>query len=306
MPMIKNNFVIPYFNLFHSNDNADAAGGGGGVAIPPPMHQLPSPQPIADPSASWYDRIHTLPAIDLHALNNDPRFDAAHSERIATNALDLARDIGATVLADSQKAAEVFSPLSIYSALSLLLLGASGTTFDELLRLMHFDTDAYLSRNPWKIHEEFGLLLEDVARVDGQNPTRRRAPTAWKVNRGPAQPQETAAAPGGTYRGDDSSVGDYRVTVANGLFVQNGFSLRADYRSAVLGIYRSNLKSMDFEKDPKQATDYINEWVNQKTEGKIPRIIGEQLSPKTQIVMASALYFNAMWEKTFYEGVTGP
>lgn len=51
---------------------------------------------------------------------------------------------------------------------------------------------------------------------------------------------------------------------------------------------------------------YSASWVNRKTEGKIPKIISEQLNPKTKIVMASALYFNAMWEKTFYEGATGP
>lgn len=203
--------------------------------------------PTDDPSAFWDRQSH--PA----ALNNDPRFDARVSERIATNALDVAHDIGAAVLADSTKGSEVFSPLSIYSALSLLLLGASGSTFDELMRLMHFESDAYLTANPWKIHEDFGLLLEDVTRVDGQNPTRRRSPTAWKVHRGPAMP---SAAAGGSYRGDTLS--DYRVSVANGLFVQQGYSLRADYRTAVLGIYRSNLKTLDFERDAAAATGFIN------------------------------------------------
>lgn len=50
----------------------------------------------------------------------------------------------------------------------------------------------------------------------------------------------------------------------------------------------------------------ILSWVNEKTEGKIPKIVGEQLNPATKIVMASALYFNARWEKTFIEGATGP
>lgn len=45
-------------------------------------------------------------------------------------------------------------------------------------------------------------------------------------------------------------------------------------------------------------------WVNQKTEGKIPQIVEGELSPDTKIVMASALYFNARWEKSFFEGTT--
>lgn len=170
----------------------------------------------------------------------------------------MAHDIGVAVLSDEtpSKRAEVFSPLSIYSALGLLLLGSSGSTFDELLRLMHFDSDAYLSANPWKIHEDFGLLLEDVARI-GANPTRHRAPTGWKVHRGPAVPQELpATAAGGSYRGE--TLHDYRVSVANGLFVQNGYTLRPDYRSAVMDIYGSNLQTLDFERDAPAATEYIN------------------------------------------------
>lgn len=214
------------------------------------------PQPAEDHSQFWYDRQFT-PVTDWTGLNNDPRFDAAVSARIAANALDVAHDIGVTVLAEegSNKKAEVFSPLSIYSALSLLLLGASGSTFDELLRLMHFDTDTFLSANPWKIHEDFGLLLEDVARI-GANPAHRREQTGWKVHRGPAVPMEVSAVAGGSYRGE--TLHDYRVSVANGLFVQNGYSLRPDYRSAVFDIYGSNVQMLDFERNATGATEFIN------------------------------------------------
>lgn len=47
----------------------------------------------------------------------------------------------------------------------------------------------------------------------------------------------------------------------------------------------------------------FNSWVNHKTEGKIPEMV-KSLSRDTKIVLASALYFNAMWEKTFFESGT--
>lgn len=52
---------------------------------------------------------------------------------------------------------------------------------------------------------------------------------------------------------------EYKIAVANGVFVQQGFSIRPDYQSAVLGVYKSNMKSLDFSGDSVQATKYINE-----------------------------------------------
>ena len=49
---------------------------------------------------------------------------------------------------------------------------------------------------------------------------------------------------------------------------------------------------------------HLYSWVKRQTEGKITDIISEPLSPDTKMVLASALYFNAMWERTFLEGAT--
>lgn len=67
---------------------------------------------------------------------DDPRFDARVSDSLAKNVLQLAQEIGTTLLQDSDKQTEVFSPLSIYTALSVLLMGANGQTFQELKSLM--------------------------------------------------------------------------------------------------------------------------------------------------------------------------
>lgn len=56
----------------------------------------------------------------------------------------------------------------------------------------------------------------------------------------------------------------------------------------------------------KIITFFVNSWVSQKTEGKVQEIVPNSLSPDTKVILASALYFNAMWEKTFIDGGTGP
>lgn len=49
----------------------------------------------------------------------------------------------------------------------------------------------------------------------------------------------------------------------------------------------------------------LGSWVNEKTHGKIPEIVSF-FQPETKVVLASALYFKAMWETTFIDGATGP
>ncbi len=52
---------------------------------------------------------------------------------------------------------------------------------------------------------------------------------------------------------------EYRVAVANGVFVQEGFSIRPDYQTAVLSVYKSHMKNLDFAREGTAATKYINE-----------------------------------------------
>lgn len=163
--------------------------------------------------------------------------------------LEVAHEVGRTVLAESRAKSEVFSPVSIYSALSLLLLGASGNTFTQLQHLMRLDKENYFVQNPWKIHEEMGLLVEDLT-SNNVNPSHQRSQHDWKINRGP--PVSEAYG---------NELNDHRINVANGIFVQTGFSLRPDYLSSVLGTYKSNMQNLDFENDILGSVRSINKLV---------------------------------------------
>lgn len=69
-------------------------------------------------------------------LERDPRFDARISELLAKNVMQLSQEIGTAILQDSDKPTEVISPLSIYTALSILLMGSNKQTFGELMSLL--------------------------------------------------------------------------------------------------------------------------------------------------------------------------
>lgn len=83
----------------------------------------------------WNHQPLSLPNYDVEP---DPKFDSRTSQMISRNVLQLAQDIGRSLLKNSNKKSEVFSPLSIYGAMSLLLMGASGPTYHELMNVLRF------------------------------------------------------------------------------------------------------------------------------------------------------------------------
>lgn len=76
---------------------------------------------------------------DHNDAAHQPRFDARVSALVSRDVLQLAQDIGTTVLKTSNEKAVVFSPLSIFGVLSTLLMGSNGQTYSELMRLLKFN-----------------------------------------------------------------------------------------------------------------------------------------------------------------------
>lgn len=121
--------------------------------------------------------------------------------------------------------------------------------FKNKLSSQSFDSDNYLNGNPWKIHEEFGLLIEDIAAIFS-NPRHPRPKVQWKAN----QTQNF---------GLNRNLTNQKISVANGLFVQNGYSIREDYRDAILNTYKSTIYSLDFAQNARGSSQFINRWDKQ-------------------------------------------
>lgn len=108
------------------------------------------------------------------------------------------------------------------------------------------NADEYLSQNTWKVHEEFSLMIEDLER-DVPHPGRRRYhQDFWKTQK---------------VQMNNESFSEQQISVANGIFFQNGYSVRPDYRSAMETAYKSTLQRLDFANKPELSTQYINRFV---------------------------------------------
>lgn len=112
-----------------------------------------------------------------------------------------------------------------------------------------FQSDPYLSQNTWKIHEEFSLMIDDLNR-DIPHPARRRSPVFW-TQQNPL-----------LYKVAHQNHSYQQISVANGIFFQNGYSIRDDFRSAIESAYKSTLQRLDFANKAELSSKYINRFVD--------------------------------------------
>ncbi|XP_065078383.1 serine protease inhibitor 28Dc-like isoform X2 [Ochlerotatus camptorhynchus] len=234
---------------------------------------------------------------------------------VSRSVTNLAQKISLAIASPKSKT-ELFSPVSIAGALSLLLLGSGGTTRDELTNLLGFQGQPISFTD---IHKSFGRLFEEL--VSNEPSMMTRIP--WRENDKCNNPDEDeedepsyqpSKAPSNQENrnkrdADNASPFDsysHEIQLANGLFLENSYNLNPQYAKYAKEWYKSGVERLDFSKQPIEATQRINSWVNENTHGKIPEIFSAPLGSNTVMVIASALYFKALWQDMFIEGATKP
>ncbi|XP_037957553.1 serine protease inhibitor 28Dc [Teleopsis dalmanni] len=250
------------------------------VSPPVPPPPAISPQPSAYP----------------HSIPSKP-YELTLSDKIALNILGFANDIGQQLNNNAYSSkCEVFSPLSIMSALALLMLGAKGKSYQELAALFGIYYDAEFARDTSKFHDEFAQMLEDLQWPD-QYSLRDRLNAAWKSTGSNSRKKQSN-------NNKANRPTEHIIRVANGLFTQSGYSLNPDYSNIVKSVYHSELEPLDFNGRSGEARNFINAWVNSRTFGKIRNIVHGDLPKDTNVIIASTLYFKGFWETPFFAAVT--
>jgi serpin B len=90
------------------------------------------------------------------------------------------------------------------------------------------------------------------------------------------------------------------LSVANSLWGQQGYPFLPDFLKQVEDGYDSPLELVDFATDPELPRQTINDWVAQKTKDRIKDLIpAGGLTEDTRLVLANAIYFNALWQTPF-------
>ena len=173
------------------------------------------------------------------------------------------------LLAESEEAGNLFySPHSISLALAMTHAGARGETEEQMAEALRF----VLSQG--KLHPAFNALDQELAQ--------RGAEAAGK----------------------DGEEG-FRLNIANAIWGQKDYQFLDTFLDVLAENYGAGLRILDFAGAPEESRVTINDWVSERTEGKIEDLIPEgSIDPLTRLVLTNAIYFNAAWASPFEEEAT--
>lgn len=158
------------------------------------------------------------------------------------------------------------SPFSISMALGMTWNGASGETAQEMASVLHFILPVLY------VNEAFQRVSSEIS--------------------------------SGSLHGAESGE-PFSMVVANGIWVQNGFTLLNSFVSAVTEYYSAGVQNLDFTDDPEGSREIINSWVAENTMQKILDLIPRgALEADTRLVLTNAVYFKASWQHPFNELAT--
>lgn len=88
------------------------------------------------------------------------------------------------------------------------------------------------------------------------------------------------------------------LEIADGLFVQQGFSLREPFLSGVRGSFTVVPQTVEFRGGGAGGVGTINAWVSEHTHGLIPQIL-TSIPEQTLLALVNALYLEASWLHPF-------
>ena len=85
-------------------------------------------------------------------------------------------------------------------------------------------------------------------------------------------------------------------SIANSIWLRQDFPVKEEFIDLNQTFFDAEVTTLDFG-DP-GAKDTINNWVDMKTNGKIPRIV-DNINPLTMLFLINAIYFKGNWTQMF-------
>jgi serine protease inhibitor len=86
------------------------------------------------------------------------------------------------------------------------------------------------------------------------------------------------------------------ILLANSLWCKKGLQFKPEFIGTLNQFYKAEVADLDFA-DPR-ATETINQWVSDATQGTIRDIV-DRIDPGSALVLANAIYFKGFWQEQF-------
>jgi serpin B len=164
-----------------------------------------------------------------------------------------------------------YSPYSLSLAIAMAYAGARGDTATQMANTLHFTLPQ------GALDAAFNYLALELD------------------NRGKTSNSLTA--------GQDEG---FQLNVVNDAWGQKNFSFLASYLDTLAVNYGAGLRVLDFINDAEGARQSINQYISDKTQGKIKDLIPQgAVTDLTRLVLTNAIYFKATWQTPFAKEATG-
>ncbi|NXX76245.1 OVAL protein, partial [Urocolius indicus] len=167
-----------------------------------------------------------------------------------------------------------YSPLAIFSALSLIYLGARENTRSQIEKVVPFDKisgSGETIESQCSTSESVHASLKDIF----------------------AQITRPSA--------------NYSISFASRIYAQETYPILPEYAQCVKELYKEGLETISFQTAADQARELINSWVESQTKGMIKSILQpSSVGPQTKMVLVNAIYFKGTWQKEFKDEDTLP
>jgi serine protease inhibitor len=87
-----------------------------------------------------------------------------------------------------------------------------------------------------------------------------------------------------------------QLKIANSIWYRQGLEVLPQFIETNTNSYQAKVEALDFANP--SAKNTINNWVNEKTNGKIPSIV-DAISNDSQMFLINAIYFKSIWRNKF-------
>jgi len=95
-----------------------------------------------------------------------------------------------------------------------------------------------------------------------------------------------------------------QMQIANSIWYRNGFTAQQDFIKTCQSYFDAEVRGLNF--DDAKSADVINNWVNDKTNGRITKMIQPPISDEIVMYLMNAIYFKGDWRHQFDKKNTVP
>jgi serpin B len=98
-----------------------------------------------------------------------------------------------------------------------------------------------------------------------------------------------------------AETGGSQLVMGQSIWPAERFTLQPAFRQTMATNFGASITPLNYAGDPQGAAQRINDWVSERTRGKIKELVAaDQFSPDTRLSLLSTIWFKGEWKNEFY------